>query len=274
MMIKQLVLLQLVSMLFTTLAYTISRHFPVKNRLNLHTAFMTSSSQNNEVVPTIPNVGKDSKRLFLVRHGEVINPGGDRPVFYGSQDVKLSPLGEQEAAAAANYLQRFDIQCVACSPLRRAIFGAEKVLDKQGSKALSDLVVNPGFTELNRGAWCGLTKEEIGEENLSRFDGCDITITPEGGESYPELKVRVLKARDDVLSMVDLGQAAAIVSHLQVTRCMLSESLGIPTESMTSLKVATASISCIDYHENGTQTLHFQSFKPEAGLKQAKDGAN
>jgi hypothetical protein len=47
--------------------------------------------------PEIPPIPATSKRLFLVRHGEVINPGGDRPVYYGAMDVSLSPLGEQEA---------------------------------------------------------------------------------------------------------------------------------------------------------------------------------
>ena len=47
--------------------------------------------------PELPPVDPGSKRLFLVRHGEVINPGGDKPVFYGCLDVKLSPLGEMEA---------------------------------------------------------------------------------------------------------------------------------------------------------------------------------
>ncbi len=47
--------------------------------------------------PELPPLSSQSKRLFLVRHGEVINPGGDKPVFYGCMDVKLSPLGEMEA---------------------------------------------------------------------------------------------------------------------------------------------------------------------------------
>jgi hypothetical protein len=47
--------------------------------------------------PSLPPVPPSSKRLFMVRHGEVINPGGDRPVYYGCQDVELSPLGELEA---------------------------------------------------------------------------------------------------------------------------------------------------------------------------------
>lgn len=47
--------------------------------------------------PDLPPLSSTAKRLFLVRHGEVINPGGEKPVFYGCLDVSLSPLGETEA---------------------------------------------------------------------------------------------------------------------------------------------------------------------------------
>ena len=211
----------------------------------------------------------------MVRHGEVINPGGDRPVYYGAQDVSLSPLGEQEAAAAGEYLAQFDLQLVASSPLSRAIFGAERVVEKQqNGSPMGDIVIQDGFKELDRGAWCGKTKDEIGEDAMARFDACDESVTPEGGESYPALKARVLEARDNVLGMTAPGRSAAIVSHLQVTRSMLSEALGIPTNEMAGLKIATASVTCIDYGAGGEQTVHFQSFKPDVGLQASKDGAN
>lgn len=222
--------------------------------------------------PYLPPISPTSKRLFLVRHGEVINPGGDRPVFYGSLDVPLSPLGELEAKAAGQYLSQFELQNVATSPLSRAIFGSNEVLSLQ--KLISDSKMLEGFTELDRGAWCGKTKDEIGAENMARFDACDETATPEGGESYPFLKKRVLAARDEILSLTDNGKASAVVSHLQVTRSMLSHALGIPTEEMVNFKVATASVTCIDYDSDGTETVHFQSFKPEAGLQSSKDLAN
>ena len=50
--------------------------------------------------PSLPEIEPMSKRIFFVRHGEVINPGGDRPVFYGAMDVDLSELGKAEAKAA------------------------------------------------------------------------------------------------------------------------------------------------------------------------------
>lgn len=230
--------------------------------------------------PELPPVEEFSKRLFLVRHGEVINPGGDRSVYYGALDVPLSPLGEEEAKAAGVYLQSFDLEFVVSSPLSRAVYGAKQVLARQkgsknGSTGASDVIQIDGFKELDRGSWCGKTKEEIGADMMSRFDACDESVTPEGGESYPFLKERVLNARNEVLAKVSAGRSAAIVSHLQVTRCMLSDALDVPTEEMVGLKVATASISCIDYDaKTGTQTVRFQSFKPDTGMEKSKDGAN
>lgn len=224
--------------------------------------------------PMVPELGPTSKRLFLVRHGEVINPGGDRPVYYGAMDVPLSELGEAEARAAADYLEQFDLEYVVCSPLKRAVYGAEQVYKKQRSQPHKILTIN-GFKELDRGSWCGKTMNEIGDDMMARFDDCDESVTPEGGESYPFLKSRVLEAREEVLEKLPVGRAAAVVSHLQVTRCLLSDAMGIPTEEMVNLAVATASVSCVDYDvETGTKTVHFQSFKPEVGLAKSRDGAN
>jgi broad specificity phosphatase PhoE len=232
--------------------------------------------------PSLPPIPPTAKRLFLVRHGEVINPGGDRPVFYGGADVPLSPLGEEEATAAALYLQQFTLAHVASSPLSRAMFGAKEVhkLQNNPDNNDDDVLVFKGLTELDRGTWYGKTKEEIGVDNLAKFDACDVSVTPEGGENYPELKERVLAARDVLLALKTTGTASAVVSHLQVTRCILSDALGIPTSQMTTLPIATASVSCVDYYDDGDAsvlgwtTVHFQSFKPSVGLTASMDGAN
>lgn len=235
-------------------------------------------------IPLLDPVPDGFKRLFLVRHGEVINPGGDRPVYYGAMDVSLSPLGELEAIEAGSYLSRYHLQHVASSPLSRAKFGARQVLARQqptlaesSNTDSNDIVIFGGFKELDRGAWCGLTKDEIGVDMLARFDACDESVTPgDGGESYPALKSRVLEARDELLEMTEVGKSSAIISHLQVTRAILHESLGMDVTELAGLKISTASITCVDYCANGTgkQVVRFQSFKPECGLEESKDGAN
>lgn len=251
-----------------------SKRIGVLNILSSSPIENAESVSSDEIKgPELPLVEGSAKRLFLVRHGEVINPGGDRPVYYGAMDVPLSPLGEFEAKAAALYLEQFDLDFVVSSPLSRAVFGAEQITGLQKNKEVA-VVKMEGFRELDRGSWCGKTKDEIGHEAMAKFDACDESATPQGGESYNALKQRVLEERDAVLDRLPVGEAATIVSHLQVTRSILSDALGIPTAEMAGLGVATASVTCIDYNADGTQTVHFQSFKPNVGLAQSKDGAN
>ncbi|KAL3934908.1 MAG: hypothetical protein SGBAC_009467 [Bacillariaceae sp.] len=260
------------SLLLAACTNAFSNNLP-KQRVTTTTSCLFSSSSSNDG-PSLPELQSTSKRLFLVRHGEVINPGGDRPVYYGALDVPLSELGQAEARAAGDYLQQFDLEYVVCSPLKRAIYGAEQVYERQTSMQ-NDILKLEGFRELDRGDWCGKTHAEIGDDMMARFDACDESVTPDGGESFPFLKDRVLKARDTILDKLPAGKSAAVVSHLQVTRSLLSEAMGIPIEKMTELKVATASVSCVDYDTStGEQTVHFQSFKPEVGLQASKDGAN
>ncbi|KAL3770232.1 hypothetical protein ACHAWO_009546 [Cyclotella atomus] len=234
-----------------------------------------------ENIPVLEPIPEGFKRLFMVRHGEVINPGGDRAVYYGAMDVPLSPLGELEAIEAGAYLSKFNLQHVASSPLSRAKFGAKQVLTRQTAvdeknNDTTDIIIFDGFRELDRGSWCGKTKDEIGAELMARFDACDESVTPgDGGESYRTLKARVLKARDELLAITDVGRASAIVSHLQVTRAMLSEAMGLDIQELAGLKIATASITCIDYcSTSGREIVRFQSFKPECGLGKSTDGAN
>mmetsp|Transcript_1292 Transcript_1292/g.3611 ORF Transcript_1292/g.3611 Transcript_1292/m.3611 type:complete len:327 (-) Transcript_1292:259-1239(-) len=268
----------------------------------LFSSSTTSSSSSNSMPhnddnnddnnsPTVPPLDPTHKRLFLVRHGEVINPGGDQPVFYGALDVPLSKLGEQEAAAAGDWLQPFALSQVACSPLKRAVFGAQKVLERQDHLLRDEyeLQVYEGFQELDRGAWCGKTKADIGADNLARFDACDESITPvtadgSGGESYPQLYERVLADLEALLQSLRPHQSAALVSHLQVTRCLVAHATQTPLPRMVKdISIATASITCIDYKEETSTdekmghepvAVHFQSFKPQVGLAAAQDGAN
>lgn len=120
------------------------------------------------------------------------------------------------------------------------------MLELQGSE--NDLIILEGLEELDRGAWCGLTIDEIGVgDMMEKFNACDESVAPDGGNSFPALKNRVLFSRDMLLELKEPGRASAVVSHLQVTRSILSDALGVPTNDLALLKVATASMTCIDY---------------------------
>lgn len=235
-----------------------------------------STEETSPTTPlSLPDIaGTETKRLFLVRHGEVVNPGGSVPVYYGAMDVPLSFLGQKEAVAAAKYLMQHDLATVFTSPLSRAFYGAQQVMTRQ-QNAIGPIKLQ-GLKELERGYWRGKSKEQIGLDKLAAFDACDPKATPIGGESYMDLNQRVMSALDEVMDMLQPGEAGAIVSHLQVTRCILAAALGLPLDQLTSIKIATASITCIDYVPAVVpqQIVHFQSFKPDVGLAKSADDAN
>jgi broad specificity phosphatase PhoE len=89
--------------------------------------------------------------------------------------------------------------------------------------------------------------DEIGTDTMEKFNACDESVTPDGGESFPALKNRVLQARGTTLELKEPGRASAVVSHLQVTRSLLSDALGVSTNNMALLKVATASVTYMVY---------------------------
>jgi broad specificity phosphatase PhoE len=321
----------------TTKVSTERRRFDtVKIRNRSHWLYQTTPT-NFEIVDTatttttgmspvvnIPPISRTAKRIFWIRHGEVINPGAaqNRTVFYGSQNVPLSSFGQQEAIAAAQFIVDLQQQQQATPPmviskvfssnLTRAIYGAEQVrlllLQQQQQTANQTTEVVPvpnsaeqvaGFMELNRGDWAGKTIEEIGIDNMERFNQGDETVTPNNGESYRAFNHRVLEARNKiVLPQIPLGQCGVVVSHLQVTRCIVGNTLQVPISEISKLSIATASITCIDYEykdnndDDGTTTvmidenesttmatpksqiIHFQSYKPNVGLRKSMDGAN
>eukprot|EP00590_Aulacoseira_subarctica_P009237 CAMPEP_0172417784 /NCGR_PEP_ID=MMETSP1064-20121228/4275_1 /TAXON_ID=202472 /ORGANISM="Aulacoseira subarctica , Strain CCAP 1002/5" /LENGTH=299 /DNA_ID=CAMNT_0013156291 /DNA_START=1 /DNA_END=900 /DNA_ORIENTATION=+ len=210
----------------------------------------------------------------------IYNPGGKKFFKQSITEEKrflFLELGKREAKAAAKYLKQFSLQHVAASPLSRALFGAKQITESDDSATtLSDIFVHDGFRELNRGSWALKTAVEIGLDLLERFNACDHTVTPDGGgESYLQLKERVMDGHRQLLEMTDAGKASALVSHLQVTRAILSDALDLPPNKIAQLKVGTASITCIDYCTlGGKPQVHFQSWKPEIGLPESYDGAN
>ena len=83
-----------------------------------------------------------AKRIHLVRHGEVYNPGG---VLYGRlPNFHLSDTGKQMALAAAQELKAMNVpvRAIYCSPLVRAQESAKPIEDLFGidAKTNEDLI--------------------------------------------------------------------------------------------------------------------------------------
>eukprot|EP00929_Paragymnodinium_shiwhaense_P000213 TRINITY_DN100462_c0_g1_i1.p1 TRINITY_DN100462_c0_g1~~TRINITY_DN100462_c0_g1_i1.p1 ORF type:complete len:326 (-),score=54.33 TRINITY_DN100462_c0_g1_i1:250-1155(-) len=215
-------------------------------------------------------------RLYVVRHGAVIPPGNKEGAIYGGADVDLSERGKEEARAAAEYLltEAPKLDAIYASNLSRAIYGAERIADGRGLTVKQD----PRFTEINRGVWVGMTRDEIHEKfpehikqvgSLSNFEA-DTEFNAHEGESYRAVQRRVFEARKDLLQK-HAGETVCLVCHNWVTSALVGDAMSMSVEEWYTLKIPTASVSLIEYGCSGedtdlsdmTQKICFMGKSPE-----------
>ena len=135
-----------------------------------------------------------------------------------------------------------------------------------------------GFTELARGAWRGQTKDSIGPSLYDSFNRGEPGTTPEGGESLHDIRSRVLSSRHEVLRLLNPGESGCVVSHLWVTRSVVSDATGKGAGEMHEIEIPTASVSVVDYEEGEgggwIQNVVMLGEKPDAGLEKGQDLGN
>lgn len=207
----------------------------------------------------------EGRTIILVRHGAVdrtksgVPPGA---LYGGDIDVPLSLRGEAEARAAARYVvERFDVSSVWASPLARAVFGAQCIADAAGVESVE---TSEALREIARGGWLRKTPDEIEAMTPGGMDAFlrDTAYRPPGGaESIDDVRLRATEALiQRVLPTVEPAGAAVVVSHLYVTRALLSSAL--PDTPIPDIDVPTASVSGLVYDDNGMATVLFRGVKP------------
>ncbi|HEX2240465.1 MAG TPA: histidine phosphatase family protein [Actinomycetota bacterium] len=144
--------------------------------------------------------------VHLVRHGQVHNPEG---VLYGRlPGFRLSDLGRAQAAAAAQRLAKAQVGLVTASPLERAQETAAIIAEPHGAEVGTD----PRLIE------SGTTLEGVGRTALGIFGSprrwwsLRNPFKPSWGESFAEIRARMLAAIEDAVEAAGGGEVV-IVSH-------------------------------------------------------------
>jgi broad specificity phosphatase PhoE len=144
--------------------------------------------------------------VHLVRHGEVENPKG---VIYGRlPGYNLSERGRRQAEEAAKRLADDDIAVVLASPLERAQETADIIAGPHGLEIVTDERLTETHTTLE-----GLTRNALhfvrDPRHWWRFRN---PLKPSWGESFSEIRTRMLDAIDDAVTAAD-DREAVLVSH-------------------------------------------------------------
>jgi len=154
--------------------------------------------------------------LVIVRHGATA--WNESRLFLGRRDVPLSEGGRRQAVALSEALRGQDFDRVYASPLARTVETA-RLLGHEP-------VLLPDLVEIDRGAWEGLTVEEIRRRYADLHDRWydDPTgLAMPDGEAFDALWERARRAPD---VLAGAGGTVLAVGHKAINRVLIAHALG------------------------------------------------
>jgi probable phosphoglycerate mutase len=193
------------------------------------------------------------RRVWLMRHAEAAYISESGEVTRDPRRVPLTAHGRSEAAAMAKLLEGAAFDRAICSGLERTVETAEIVLAGRGPA----LEREPALEEVRGGA----RDREGGAMFLARdlarsmADAHDDGARFMGGESFGELRTRVLGALDRIVADPSWTRLL-LVCHGGVNRVILSWALGSDLRSAASIEQDSGCLNVIDLdHEHGSDRL-------------------
>ncbi len=201
--------------------------------------------------------------VVLVRHGVTAHTVDKR--FSGglaSANPGLSDEGRDQVRAVGEWLGPIadKIDAVVASPVRRTLESAEILADVLGR----EVEVEPGFAEMEFGAWDGLTFAEVGErhqDELTAWLG-SLDVAPGGtGESFRTVEKRVLDALARTLDH-HAGKTVVLVSHVTPIKTIVAHALDAPLEAVFRMELSPASITVVSWYDGRPSMRMFNALPP------------
>lgn len=192
--------------------------------------------------------------VYLIRHGAT-EANERRPYILQGRGINhgLSEQGRAQARSAGEFLRRYPLQHVYCSPMLRAMETAQEIARPHGVE------VRPleGLQEVDVGAWEGLdwgTIENQFPEAYLAFRS-DPWETPYlGGESYAAVLARVQPLFERLFE-THAGERIAVVAHNVVNRAYLAHVLGLEMRRAKDLRQSNTGINIIRRRDGETHVM-------------------
>jgi alpha-ribazole phosphatase len=192
------------------------------------------------------------RTVLLIRHGEIAGDAAHR--FIGQTGLPMSAHGEAQIRELARRLAgRWTPDVIYCSDLIRSRRTAELLADE----CAVPLRIQPELREINLGAWEGLSRREVAEQQPAEYErrGRDIeNFRPPGGESFADLRARVLGFWQSLAAGNGEG-TMAIAAHAGVNRVILCHVLGMPLRNLFRLAQRPGCLNVIEWDRHGP-TVH------------------
>ena len=177
--------------------------------------------------------------LVCVRHGRTSWNSVRR--FQGRTDVPLDDEGRAQAQDLAAFLAGEDFDRAYASPLGRAQETARAILAGRSGPVLQ---TDDDLVEMAFGTWEGLTWDEIvaAHPELDRKDETKPRhLTPEGGESFDEVVVRVERFLGRITDAS--ADRVLVVAHAGILHALVRALLREPGDEALNVRFDPASVT-------------------------------
>jgi len=189
--------------------------------------------------------------VILVRHGVTAHTVEKR--FSGglaSANPGLSDEGRDQARAVGSWLAPLAeaVDAVISSPVRRTQETAEIVAELLGRP----VQVEPGFAEMEFGAWDGMTFTEVAEQHPEELDAWlgSLDVAPRGGESFRVVEGRVLDGLQRLLDEHG-GKTVVVVSHVTPIKTLVAHAVDAPLSAVFRMELSPASVTVLSFFRGG-----------------------
>jgi ribonuclease H / adenosylcobalamin/alpha-ribazole phosphatase len=190
--------------------------------------------------------------LVLVRHGVTAHTTEKR--FSGglaSANPGLSDEGRDQIRSVASWLSPLAdrVDAVVTSPVRRTRESAEILAEALGHP----LQEEPGFAEMEFGAWDGMTFVEVAEKHQADLDKWlgSLDVAPGGtGESFRNVEERVLAGLQRMLD-AHAGKTVVVVSHVTPIKTLVAHAVDAPLTSLFRMELSPGSVTVLSFFTGG-----------------------
>lgn len=179
-------------------------------------------------------------RVYLLRHGEIRSEN----CLMGQRNTPLTEEGLRQAHRWNGLFDEVDLSRICCSDLDRCVRTAEIIAGtrKQPVEPM------PAFREIRLGDWEGLPVAEVARRFPDAWleRGTHLaTYRPPGGESFEDLKERVIPAFDRIV--YEAEGDIMVVAHGGVNRVILCHLLEAPLDNVFRLGQDYGCLNIIEF---------------------------
>ncbi|MEP3389635.1 MAG: alpha-ribazole phosphatase [Reichenbachiella sp.] len=173
--------------------------------------------------------------IYLIRH---TSPKIAKGICYGQSDIDLTSSFEDEAKSVHQLVDR-PLDYIFSSPLKRCA--------ELANSFESEVQTEPRLMELNFGNWEMKKWKDVPQPALNEWMENYVDISPPNGESYKQLKARVVEIFKGIISQN--RRVTGIITHAGPIRAILSHVLNLSLKDTFTLKIDYGSITKISLIE-------------------------